>query len=113
MFHEHLTPKKSTGVCDEQEGLFEEAGLLREREVDMKVRLSGLPEELPSLACVTVNDIEAVVAAWTGIPVQRMTQDDRERLARMEPALKVRASLIFFAFSASLEPSSCCCRCCC
>jgi ATP-dependent Clp protease ATP-binding subunit ClpC len=77
-----------------QEGLFEEAGLLREREVDMKVRLSGLPEEVPTLACVTVSDIEAVLASWTGMPVQRMTQDDRERLARMEPALKVPAGLL-------------------
>ncbi len=78
-----------------QEGLFEEAGLLREREVDMKVRLGGLPEDAPTVAAVTVADVEAVVSAWTGIPVQRMTQDDRERLARMEPALKVRLTLFF------------------
>ncbi|EIE27350.1 ATP-dependent Clp protease ATPase subunit [Coccomyxa subellipsoidea C-169] len=71
-----------------KEGLFEEAGLLREREVDMKVRLSGLPEEAPTVVTVTTADVEAVVSAWTGIPVQRMTQDDRERLSRMEPALK-------------------------
>ncbi|BDA47991.1 ATP-dependent Clp protease ATP-binding subunit ClpA homolog [Coccomyxa sp. Obi] len=71
-----------------KEGLFEEAGLLREREVDMKVRLAGLPEEAPAVVTVTVDDVEAVVSNWTGIPVQRMTQDDRERLTRMEPALK-------------------------
>lgn len=55
----------------------------------MKVRLSGLPEEAPTVVAVTVADVEAVVSTWTGIPVQRMTQDDRERLSRMEPALKV------------------------
>ncbi len=55
----------------------------------MKVRLSGLPEEAPTVVTVTTADVEAVVSAWTGIPVQRMTQDDRERLSRMEPALKV------------------------
>ena len=83
-----------------QEGLFEEAGLLREREVDMKVRLAGLPEEAPAVVTVTVADVEAVVSNWTGIPVQRMTQDDRERLTRMEPALKVPCLYVFRTASA-------------
>ena len=73
-----------------QEGLFEEAGLLREREVDMKVCLGGLPHEAPQLPCVTLADVESVLSAWTGIPPERMGQDDRNRLALMEPALKVR-----------------------
>ena len=72
-----------------QEGLFEEAGLLREREVDMKVRLGGLPHEAPQLPCVTLADVESVLSAWTGIPAERMSQDDRDRLSLMEPALKV------------------------
>ena len=72
-----------------QEGLFEEAGLLREREVDMKVRLGGLPHEAPHLPCVTLADVESVLSAWTGIPTERMSQDDRDRLSVMEPALKV------------------------
>ena len=75
-----------------QEGLFEEAGLLREREVDMKVRLGGLPHEAPQLPCVTLADVESVLSAWTGIPPERMGQDDRDRLSLMEPALKVRPS---------------------
>ena len=57
----------------------------------MKARLGGEPEQAPAVPCVGVAHVEAVVAAWTGIPVERMTQDDRERLVRMEPALKVRA----------------------
>lgn len=72
-----------------QEGLFEEAGLLRDRELDMKVRLGGLPHEAPQLPCVTLADVEAVLSAWTGIPPERMGQDDRDRLSVMEPALKV------------------------
>ena len=71
-----------------QEGLFEEAGLLREREVDMKVRLGGLPHEAPQLPCVTLADVESVLSAWTGIPTERMSQDDHDRLSLMEPALK-------------------------
>ena len=55
----------------------------------MKVRLGGLPREAPPLPCVTLADVESVLAAWTGIPTQRMSQDDRDRLSLMEPALKV------------------------
>ena len=56
----------------------------------MKVRLGGLPHEASQLPCVTLADVESVLSAWTGIPTERMSQDDRNRLALMEPALKVR-----------------------
>jgi len=36
---------------------------------------------------VTVEDIAAVVAEWTGIQAQRLTEDDRARFARMEQVL--------------------------
>ena len=72
-----------------QEGLFEEAALLRERELEMKARMGGPPDQAPPLPCVGVSDVEAVVSAWTGIPAERMSADDRERLLRMEPALQV------------------------
>jgi ATP-dependent Clp protease ATP-binding subunit ClpC len=36
---------------------------------------------------VTVDDIAAVVAEWTGIQAQRLTEDDRARFARMEQVL--------------------------
>ncbi|CAL5223254.1 g5736 [Coccomyxa viridis] len=73
-----------------KEGLFEEAGLLREREMDMKARLGGLPHEAPQVPCVTLADVESVLSAWTGIPPERMGQDDRDRLSLMEPVLKER-----------------------
>ena len=72
-----------------QEGLFEEAQLLREREVEMKARLGGPPGQAPALPVVGAEDVEAVVSAWTGIPVDRMSADEAERLTRMEPALQV------------------------
>ena len=92
------------GLCA-QEGLFEEAGLLREREVDMKVRLGGLPHEAPQVPCVTLADVESVLSAWTGIPPERMGQDDRDRLALMEPALKAR-SLESDSYVSSLCPTT-------
>ena len=36
---------------------------------------------------VTVDDVAAVVAEWTGIPAKRLTEDDRTRFARMEQVL--------------------------
>ncbi len=37
---------------------------------------------------VTEQDIAAVVARWTGIPVAKMLEEEAEKLARMEDALK-------------------------
>lgn len=39
---------------------------------------------------VTADDIAEVVARWTGIPVSRMLQSDRERLARLDEHLAER-----------------------
>jgi len=39
---------------------------------------------------VTADDIAEVVARWTGIPVARMLQSDRERLARLDEHLAER-----------------------
>lgn len=37
---------------------------------------------------ITAEDIAAVVARWTGIPVARMLEEEQERLVRMEEGLK-------------------------
>lgn len=39
---------------------------------------------------VDANDIAAVVAQWTGIPVSQMLQTEAEKLLRMEEALHER-----------------------
>ncbi len=39
---------------------------------------------------VTANDIAEVVARWTGIPVQRMLQSEREKLLKLEEQLHQR-----------------------
>lgn len=39
---------------------------------------------------VTANDIAEVVARWTGIPVQRMLQSERDKLLRLEDELHKR-----------------------
>jgi len=39
---------------------------------------------------VTAEDIAEVVARWTGIPVQKLSQTERQRLLRLGPVLKER-----------------------
>lgn len=39
---------------------------------------------------VTANDVTAVVSEWTGIQVQRMSEDDRSRFNRMEQVLSAK-----------------------
>ncbi len=39
---------------------------------------------------VTVSDVEAVVSAWTGIPVEKITEAEAERLVRLEEELHQR-----------------------
>ena len=39
---------------------------------------------------VTENDIAEVVAAWTGIPVSRLLEGEREKLVHMEERLRLR-----------------------
>lgn len=50
--HHHL-PRR-------QESLFEEASLLRDRELELKSKLSGHPEDAPVVPVVTVEHIEQV-----------------------------------------------------
>ncbi|KAL4441273.1 hypothetical protein ABPG77_011510 [Micractinium sp. CCAP 211/92] len=71
-----------------QDLLFEEATLLRQRELELKARLSGMPETAPVVPVVMADHIEQVVSAWTGVPVERMNQDDKDRLLTLGDALK-------------------------
>jgi ATP-dependent Clp protease ATP-binding subunit ClpC len=73
-----------------QDGLFEEATLLRSRELELKARLSGAPELAPVVPVVEAQHIEQVVSAWTGVPVERMSVDDRQRLLTLGEVLQVR-----------------------
>ena len=76
--------------------LFEEATLLRDREREVKSNLSKLGVKVDELtgdgayggAKVTVDEIEAVAAMWSGIPVQRMTLDEQAILANMDQDLQ-------------------------
>ena len=44
---------------------------------------------MPSSTLPQADHIEQVVSAWTGVPVERMSQDDRDRLLTLPDVLKV------------------------
>lgn len=59
---------------------------MRAHELELKQKLTG-PTKVP---LVTVADMEAVVSAWSGVPVQQLNADEMLRLNQLEPTLKVR-----------------------
>lgn len=51
--------------------------------MDYAAELSGPADSGSSLPVVTVGDVEAIVSSWTGVPVERMTDNETERLATL------------------------------
>jgi ATP-dependent Clp protease ATP-binding subunit ClpC len=88
---EQLTRDKDQAVADES---YEEATRLRDRIAELKQRIaeaSGTPtaDEGQHLE-VTAEAIAEVVSRLTGIPVARLTQEERERLLNLEQHLHER-----------------------
>ncbi len=83
----------------ERESDFEEVakiryGKIKEKEVMLKVaeeKLDKLPEENRfTNEEVTANDIAEVVARWTGIPVSKMLQSEKDKLLNLEDQIGKR-----------------------
>jgi ATP-dependent Clp protease ATP-binding subunit ClpC len=71
---------------------FEKAVYQREREIELREdleQLSALAEENAVLE-VTAEDIEEVIASWTGVPVSALQSEEAERLMDMENILRRR-----------------------
>ncbi|CAL5222379.1 g4734 [Coccomyxa viridis] len=82
---------------------FEKAGQLRDREMELKAQISaitGAAKETTDAEAetttegggpmVTDADIAHIVAQWTGIPVEKVSSDESERLIKMEETLHQR-----------------------
>jgi ATP-dependent Clp protease ATP-binding subunit ClpC len=76
---------------------FEKAGQLREREMEIKAQINaiaqskkGASEDAGKTPVVTEEDIAQVVAAWTSIPVNKLTKSESEKLLQMEDTLHSR-----------------------
>ncbi|MEU9332851.1 AAA family ATPase [Streptomyces sp. NPDC048290] len=82
-----LNREKDQAVADEE---YERAKELRDRIKEAEDRLAesdGAEEETPK---VTADDIAEVVARSTGIPVAQLTEEERERLMKLEDHLHER-----------------------
>jgi ATP-dependent Clp protease ATP-binding subunit ClpC len=76
---------------------FEAAGKLRDREMEIKAQIAAIAqskkgdtETVKDVCVVTEEDIAQIVAAWTGIPVNKMTRSESEKLLQMEETLHGR-----------------------
>jgi hypothetical protein len=52
-----------------KDNLYEEASILRRREVDYRAELVGKPDVGSTVPVVEISDIEAIVSSWTGAPL--------------------------------------------
>eukprot|EP00887_Chlorella_sp_A99_P006789 scaffold2.g6789.t1 len=81
---------------------FEKAGQLRDREMELKAQIAAITQSAKDSAqaelesgegggpVVTEQDIANIVAQWTGIPVEKVSSDETERLVKMEEVLHGR-----------------------
>jgi ATP-dependent Clp protease ATP-binding subunit ClpC len=77
---------------------FDKAGELRDREMEIKAEIRKIAQNKKSdsrtseasLPMVTEEDIAHIVASWTGVPVNKLTESESEKLLNMEDTLHQR-----------------------
>ncbi len=71
---------------------YEEAALLKKREDELGLEYGEKYDAWLSgqSSCVDAGDVAGVVSAWTGIPVNALTQDEQQRLKNMEETIHGR-----------------------
>ncbi len=77
---------------------FDKAGELRDREMEIKAEIRTIAQTKKAdttagesdLPVVTEEDIAHIVASWTGVPVNKLTETESEKLLHMEDTLHGR-----------------------
>ncbi|MEM9450420.1 MAG: ATP-dependent Clp protease ATP-binding subunit [Cyanobacteria bacterium P01_E01_bin.6] len=77
---------------------FDRAGELRDREMEIKAEIRAIAQSKKTEAengdevspVVTEEDIAQIVASWTGVPVNKLTESESEKLLHMEDTLHQR-----------------------
>jgi ATP-dependent Clp protease ATP-binding subunit ClpC len=77
---------------------FDRAGELRDREMEIKAEIRAIAQSKKSESTgeggespvVTEEDIAQIVASWTGVPVNKLTESESEKLLHMEDTLHTR-----------------------
>jgi ATP-dependent Clp protease ATP-binding subunit ClpC len=89
---EEIRKEKEEAVMGQE---FEKAAQLRDREQKIKSeleaqRVAWKQSQGKDDSVVTEEDIAHIVANWTGIPVQKLAEEESERLVRMEEIIHER-----------------------
>lgn len=84
--------EKSTAISAQE---FEKAAKLRDEEKELNQKLTDLREKWHENNAnisqeVTENEVASIVSGWTGIPVVRLTEEESEKLLKMEDILHKR-----------------------
>ncbi|XP_057479112.1 ATP-dependent Clp protease ATP-binding subunit ClpA homolog CD4B, chloroplastic-like [Actinidia eriantha] len=93
-----ITKEKNEAVRGQD---FEKAGELRDREMDLRAQIAALLDKGNETSkaetraadggpVVTEVDIQNIVSSWTGIPVEKVSTDESDRLLKMEETLHKR-----------------------
>ena len=77
---------------------FDRAGELRDREMEIKAEIRAIAQNKKAETrtgdeispVVTEEDIAHIVASWTGVPVNKLTESESEKLLHMEDTLHQR-----------------------
>ncbi|MGF1523036.1 MAG: ATP-dependent Clp protease ATP-binding subunit [Leptolyngbyaceae cyanobacterium] len=76
---------------------FDRAGELRDREMEIKAEIRTIAQNKKTESdngddspSVTEEDIAHIVASWTGVPVNKLTESESEKLLHMEDTLHQR-----------------------
>ncbi len=76
---------------------FDRAGVLRDREMEIKAEIKAIAQSKKGDSTnsddspvVTEEDIAQIVASWTGVPVNKLTESESEKLLHMEDTLHQR-----------------------
>jgi len=76
---------------------FDKAGELRDREMEIKAEIRAIAQSKAGASrtdgeepIVSEEDIAHIVASWTGVPVNKLTESESEKLLHMEDTLHQR-----------------------
>ncbi|NMA68695.1 MAG: ATP-dependent Clp protease ATP-binding subunit, partial [Desulfitobacterium sp.] len=89
---EKLKSEKEAAVRGQE---FEKAAKIRDEEHKLREELVNLRNEWETQrdgaeSVVTADDIALIVASWTGIPVQKLAEEESDRLLKLEDTLHQR-----------------------
>ena len=87
-----LSKEKEEAVCNQD---YEKAAKLRDESEEIKKQMEEQQKQWQEKNSkehgeLTEDDVAAVVAGWTGIPAEKLTEDDAQRLLKLEEVLHQR-----------------------